>query len=101
MRESFQWFKKILMPVSRKDVLALVTPEIVRDRNPIVRVVVGVGTLAALAASALVGMGALALLLVAVAAVYYLTTQVLGLKVNVDPQAFAQQFYKQAQQYSN
>ena len=97
MRDPISWVKRVLGN-GRQDVLALITPEAVRERHPLVRFLVAGGTLAALTAAALVGMVAMAALLFAVAAIYFLATQVLGLKVNIDPQAFYQQFQQQAAQ---
>jgi hypothetical protein len=97
MRDPISWVKRILGN-GRHDVLALITPEAVRERHPLVRFFVAGGTLAALTIATLIGVVAMAALLFAVAAIYFLATQVLGLKVNIDPQAFYQQFQQQAAQ---
>lgn len=96
MRESVGWLKRIFSR-GRSDVLALLTPEVVRERSALTRFVVAGGTIAAMFGAAVIGLAGLAALLFAVAAVYFLATQVLGLKVNVDPQAFYQQFYRPPQ----
>lgn len=98
MTETRPFWKRIFS-TGRRDVLALITPEVVRDRGPLTRIVVGGATLASMFVAGMVGMVALAALLFAIGAIYYLATQVLGLKVNVDPQAFYQQFTKQAAAY--
>jgi hypothetical protein len=98
MQTPWSWMKR-LFGDGRRDVLALITPEAVRERGPIVRYLVAGGTLVGMLAAGLVGLTALAALLLAVGVIYFLVTQVLGLQVNVDPQAFYQQFYRQATQY--
>ena len=87
---------KRILGSGRSDVLALVTPEIVRDRGPLARILLGGVTLVGMASAAVIAASSLVSLMLALGVIYFLTTQVLGLKVNVDPQAFYQQFYRQA-----
>lgn len=97
MRQAFSWVKKIIS--GGRSGLTLFSPTVVADRNPIVKLVVGGATIAGILASAIIGMAALAALLFALVAIYYLTTQVLGLKVNLDPTAFVQSVQRQAANY--
>ena len=97
MRQAFSWIKKLVG--SGRSGLTLFTPTVVEQRSPVVRFVVAGGTVAAILAAAVVGMMGLGALLFALAAIYYLTTQVLGLKVNFDPTALYQQVQRQAANY--
>ena len=91
MREAQSWVQKIFGR-ERGDVLALINPEVVRHRGPITRFLVGGATLVGILSATLVGASALVALMFAIGVVYFLATQVLGLKVDVDPQALYQQF---------
>jgi hypothetical protein len=97
MRQAFSWVKKIVG--GGRSGLTLFSPAVVEDKNPVVKFVVGGATVVGIFVSAMIGMAALAALIFALGAIYYLTTQVLGLKVNVDPQAFYQSVQRQAANY--
>ena len=97
MRQAIDWVKQVL--AGSKTGLTLFTPRVVQDRNPMVRFAVAGGTLAAIFAAAVVGAAALAALLFALAAIYFLATQVLGLRLSLDPQAFYQSVQRQAAAY--
>ncbi|MSP58869.1 MAG: hypothetical protein EXR72_00745 [Myxococcales bacterium] len=97
MQNPFDWVKQVL--AGGKTGLALFSPPIVQEQNAIVRIAVAGGTVAALFVAGLLGVAALAALMFALAAIYFLSTQVLGLKLNVDPQAFYQTVQRQAASY--
>lgn len=97
MTEPQSWVKRIFG--ERKDMLTLISPEVVRERSLLARIVVGGATIAGIAGAALIGVFGVVALMFAIAAIYFLATQVLGIQVNVDPQAIYQQFQKQAQTY--
>jgi hypothetical protein len=71
--------------------VSLLTPIQAADRSPPVRVLLAGGTLAVLSTALATAATAAALLLVAVGVIYYLLTQVLGIKLDFDPQAFMAQ----------
>lgn len=100
MRSSFDWMKS-LMRGGRGDLLTLFTPDAVRERSPVTRAVVAGATLWGILTAGLVGMASLAALLFAIAVIYFLATKVLGLRLDIDPQAVAQQFYRQTTRSSN
>ncbi len=97
MMNPFDWVKRILGNCGAPSrVLALFSPPAVREQNPLVRFAVAGGTIAAILAAGAIGMVAVATLLFALGAIYFLATQVLGLKFNVDPTAFYQSVQRQA-----
>ena len=95
MRMPIDWLKKIAGS-RRRDVLALLTPEAVRERNGLTRFVAAGVTVCGIMVAGIVGLAALTALLLAVAVIHLLATRVLGLQVNVDPNALVQEFYRQA-----
>jgi hypothetical protein len=99
MRNPFSWLKSILSRGTRSQVMTLISPPVVQERNAIVRYAVAGGTVAALALFGAMALVAFSALMFALAAIYFLATQVLGLKLNVDPAAFYQSMQRQAQSY--
>jgi hypothetical protein len=97
MMNPFGWVKKLVG--GTRSGLTLLSPPVVHDRGPLVRFAVAGGTVAGILVAAAIGMGALAALVFALAAIYFLATQVLGIKVNVDPQALYQTVQRQAASY--
>lgn len=97
MKKPLAWFKKIFS--GGRSGLTLFSPSIVHDQHPLVRYAVGGGTVLGILAASALGMVALAGLMFAIAAIWFLATQVLGLKLNVDPQAFYQTVQRQAASY--
>jgi hypothetical protein len=98
--KTFDWVKRLLGGgQSWRSGLTLFSPVVARDQNPLVRFAVGGGAVAGILGAALVGAVALAALVFAIAAIYFLSTQVLGLKVNVDPWAIYQTMQRQANAY--
>ena len=96
MRLPFSWMNR-LFGGERSNVLALLTPEAARNQNVALRFALAGGTALGLGVAALIGVVAMAALMFAVAAIYFLSTQVLGLKIDVDPKAFYEQVQRQAQ----
>jgi hypothetical protein len=97
MREPFSWVKRVFG--GKTDVMTLLTPESARTRNPVVRIALAGVTAAGLAMASAVGIVSLAALIFAVGVIYFLSTQVLGLKIDVDPRAFYEKVQKQAAAY--
>jgi hypothetical protein len=94
MRKPFDWIRNLIG--GGRSGLTLFAPAIVHDQSPVVRYAVAGGTLIGIFAAGALGMIALAALLFALAAIYFLATQVLGLKLDVDPQALYQTVQRQA-----
>jgi hypothetical protein len=78
------------------DVIQIFTPQAAAQRGTGVKLVLAGATFAGLVISGVVAFGSLLMLLLAVGAIYYLLTEVLGIKLDVDPAAFVQR----AQQYA-
>lgn len=76
--------------------LALLTPDAARARGPFVRLAMAGATAIVLAMAGSVAIVAIGALVAAVAIIYFLSTQVLGLKVDVDPTALYQEVQRQA-----
>src|SRR5438093_639431 len=97
MQTPFSWVKKVFGGGGKAGrVLALFSPPVVRDRNPIVRLAVAGGTVAGILVAGAIGLGALTALLAVIGVISFLSTQVLGLQVNVDPAAFYHTMQRQA-----
>lgn len=98
MRVPFGWIKR-LFGGERADVLALLTPEAARTSGPVVRIALAGVTAIGLSAATAIGIVSLAGLIFAISVIYFLSTQVLGLKIDVDPRAFYEQVQRQAAAY--
>jgi hypothetical protein len=99
MKSPFSWLKTIFSRGTSSQVLTLLSPPVVQDRPAIVRYAVAGGTVAAMAVLGALALAAFSALMFALAAIYFLATQVLGLKLNVDPAAFYQSMQRQAATY--
>ncbi len=97
MRVPMGWIKR-LFGGERADVLALLTPEAARTSGPVVRIALAGATAIGLSAATAIGIVSLAGLIFAISVIYFLSTQVLGLKIDVDPRAFYEQVQRQAAQ---
>jgi hypothetical protein len=73
-----------------KGLLALITPRAAEGRSRGVQAAMAGGTLVALGAAGAIAATAIAWLVAALAAIYFLMTKVLGLNLEVDPSAFTQ-----------
>ena len=98
MSTPFDWLKRIFR-AEPSGMLTLLTPEAARGQNPVVRIALAGGTAFALAGALAVAASAFAALMFAIAVIYFLSTRILGLKVNIDPRAFYDQVQRQAQSY--
>lgn len=76
--------------------LTLLTPQRALGRSRVVRMVLAGATAGVLGAALATAVQASALMLMAMAVVYYLLTQVLGVKLEIDPR----QIVQQAQRYA-
>jgi len=91
MRSPFDWVRRLLSgSEQRSPMMQIFTPQ-----------VVGGGTLGALALAGAVAIGALGTLFLALGAIYFLVTQVLGIRLDIDPETFVAQAQRYAEQARN
>ncbi len=83
------------------DVIQMFTPQIASERSTGTKIALAGATVLALAGAGAVAFGALLMLFVAVGAIYFLLTQVLGIRLDVDPRAFVQRAQEYAQHSRN
>jgi hypothetical protein len=101
MQERFDWVRRIFQlrgeprPPKGGGMLALLTPPRASGQPLVVRLLLAGGTLAGLGIASAIGLCAFAVLMFAVAAIYFLATQVLGLRINFDPRAFYEHVQRQ------
>lgn len=84
-------YEKILTNPKLVTLFASFTPAAAEDRSPLVRTTLAVGTITVFGLALATATSALALMLVAVGIVYYLMTQVLGVRLELDPQVLLRQ----------
>ena len=83
-------------PEVTRPLLQLFTPAVVGADKPAVRFFVGGLTVIGIAVAGTLAAGSFAILFAALAALYFLVTDVLGLKLDVDPRAFVAEAQKYA-----
>ena len=84
-----------------RPLLQLFTPQVVGADKPAVRLFVGGLTVVGMAIAGMLAVGSLAVLFAALAALYFLATEVLGLQLDVDPRAFVAEAQKYAARTAN
>lgn len=84
-------YEEILTNPKLVTLFAAFTPAAAEDRGPLVRTTLAVGTITVFGLALATATSALALMLVAVGIVYYLMTQVLGVRLELDPQVLIRQ----------
>ncbi len=95
MRRTLDWVRRNVRP-STTQVLTLFTPTVARHQSALVRGAIAGATLAGLLGAAAIGVVGIAALMFALAAIYFLSTQVLGLRFDVDPAALYQTVQRSA-----
>ncbi len=89
---------KNLFGNGRGDMLvSLFTPQQAEGQGIATRVILAGGAVTVMGVALATAVGAAALLMLAMSVIYYLMTQVLGIKLDLDPRAIMQQ----AQRYAN
>jgi hypothetical protein len=78
------------------NVIQIFTPQMAAGRSTGTKLVLAGATVVGLATAGVVALGSLVTLFLAVGAIYFLLTQVLGIELDVDPRAFVER----AQQYA-
>jgi|SRR5438874_9005189 len=92
------WLQRLLpfLGGRSENVLQLFTPQVAAERGAGTRLVLAGATVFGIGLAAAVALGSFIMMLVAVGAIYFLVTQVLGVRLDVDPRAFVER----AQQYA-
>ncbi len=85
------FFDNILTNRKLVTIFTAFTPDAASDRSPLVRTTLAVGTIAVFGVALAAAATSLALLLVAVGIVYYVMTQILGVRLELDPQVLLRQ----------
>ena len=83
----------------QREVISLLVPAAARGLHPALRVVVAGATALGLVGAGALGVVSLAGLLCALAIFYFLSREVLGLEIDVDPRAFYERVQRQAAAY--
>lgn len=96
MRLPFSFLRRLLGRSGNSDVLQIFTPTIVAQRSVGTRLVLAGVTVAGLGFATSIAIGAFLTLMLAMGAIYFLVTQVLGIRLDIDPQVIMQR----AQQYA-
>jgi hypothetical protein len=97
MRAPFGWVKRLLrLGPGQDQVIQIFTPQAAAGRGLATRLALAGATVTGLALAGVVAMGSFVTLMLALGAMYFLVTQVLGVRLDVDPRAFVQR----AQQYA-
>ena len=92
------WLQRLLPFLGGRsdNVLQLFTPQVAAERGAGTRIVLAGATVFGIALAGAVAFASLLMMLVAVGTIYFLVTQVLGVRLDVDPRAFVER----AQQYA-
>jgi hypothetical protein len=96
MKSPFSILRRLLGQQRDNNVLQIFTPTIVADRSVGTRLVLAGATVMGLGIFTAIALGAFVTLLLALGAIYFLVTQVLGIRLDVDPQVIMQR----AQEYA-
>jgi len=92
------WLQRLLpfLGGQQGDVLQIFTPQAASHRGTGTRLVLAGATVLGIALAGVVALSSLIMLMVAIGTIYFLVTQVLGVRLDVDPRAFVER----AQQYA-
>src|SRR5689334_9961201 len=103
MLQPFGWLKRLFASIDAKqdNVIQIFTPQAVEGRGAGTRLALAGATMVGLVAAGSVAVGSLVILLLAVGVIYYLVTEVLGIRLDVDPAAFMAQARQYAQTQRN
>lgn len=97
------WLKRLLPLIGGRpdQVIQIFTPQAAARRGTGTRLVLAGATVLGLAIAGAVAVASLLMMMVAVGTIYFLVTQVLGVRLDVDPRAFVERAQKYAQYASN
>ena len=96
MQSPFGFLRRFLGKSTDSDVIQIFTPTIVSERSPGTRLALASATILGLGLASAVALGAFVTLMLALGAIYFLVTQVLGIRLDVDPRIIVQR----AQEYA-
>jgi hypothetical protein len=96
MTSPFGFLRRLLGKSTDSDVIQIFTPTMVAQRSPGTRLALASVTLMGLGFFSAVALSAFITLLLALGAIYFLVTQVLGIRLDVDPRIIMQR----AQEYA-
>jgi hypothetical protein len=102
MKESIGWVRRLLrLGGAKDDVIQIFTPQAAGRRGAGTRLALAGATVIGLALAGTVALASLVLLMLALGVIYFLITQVLGVRLDVDPRAFVQRAQEYAQYSRN
>jgi len=96
MRSPFALLRRLLGRSTDNNVIQLFTPTVASHRSPGTRLALASATILGLGVFSAVALSAFVTLLLALGAIYFLVTQVLGIRLDVDPRIIVQR----AQEYA-
>ncbi len=96
MKSPFSMLKRLLARPRDNNVIQIFTPTVVAQRSVGTRLVLAGATMLGLTLCSAVALGAFVTLMLALGAIYFLVTQVLGIRLDVDPRVIVQR----AQEYA-
>jgi hypothetical protein len=100
MRQPFGWFRRLLSR-EHDNVIQIFTPQAAGRRSAGTRLALAGATVVGLAAAGAVALASLVALMLALGAIYFLVTQVLGVRLDVDPRVFVERAQQYAQYQRN
>lgn len=96
MRSPFSLLRRLLGRPAQSDLVQIFTPTAVSERSLTTRLALAGVTLVSLGFASAAALGAFVTLMLALGAIYFLVTQVLGIQLDVDPRVIVQR----AQEYA-
>jgi hypothetical protein len=96
MRSPFSFLRQLLGRPANSDVIQIFTPTIVSERSAGTRLALATASIFGLGIASAIALSAFVTLMLALGAIYFLVTQVLGIRLDVDPRIIVQR----AQEYA-
>jgi hypothetical protein len=96
MQSPFAFLRRLLGRPANSDVIQIFTPTLVSERSPGTRLALATATIFGLGIASAIAISAFVTLMLALGAIYFLVTQVLGIRLDVDPRIIVQR----AQEYA-
>jgi hypothetical protein len=96
MRSPFSILRRLLGRPANSDVIQIFTPTAASERSAGTRLALASATIFGLGIASVIALSAFITLMLALGAIYFLVTQVLGVRLDVDPRIIVQR----AQEYA-
>jgi hypothetical protein len=96
MRSPFAILRRLLGRPANSDVIQIFTPMVASQRSPGTRLALATASIFGLGIASAIAVSAFVTLMLALGAIYFLVTQVLGIRLDVDPRIIVQR----AQEYA-